>query len=749
MSEQKPQDILFAQKALELKMTTPKAISTSLKLQQHLRQLGREISLSDCLIQNKHINNHQVDIVQSALSWQQSQTATQPHAAQQAILKDKFLYYHVLQELGRGGMGAVYKVYDPRSERPVALKILLSTGEQSEMGRFLQEAKTLAKLDHPNIVKVYEVGDHNNLYYTMEYIVGRDLSFYAKSQNHLAVNIVAAIFCKIAHAVDCIHKEGIIHRDIKPANIILARDNHPKLMDFGLIKNKQHDRQFSCSGQVIGTVYYMPPEQINGQKVGKRADIYSLGATMYEVLTGTLPFYSPLYTTLTQKITTEDPVPLRNINPQIPADLEAICLKCLHKNPYKRYNDAKSLQKDLQNFMRGDAVSARRYTKIAAARTFIRRNKLFVASISTIFLVIVTSITLYFLMYQRYSQTLLSQKQNSLNAAKKAFTTLYNVYQMNSALRENVEMIAQLNEVFRALEKLDIMDDLEKHIDVLMLYGIVCSETENLQKKGIDIYNKIIAVRPDYAKAYTNRGRIYHKMKNYEQAMRDYNKAIKINNDHKAYNNRGYIYLNQDNHILAEKDFDKAISLNPQNSEAYGNKGILYRRQKKYQRALQCYAKAIELSPMSSNMYSNRGLLYEEMQNFAAAMKDYQRAILYNPKYYGVYCNRGKLYARLGQEQLAIEDYLHALKLNPDFYQVHNNLGMIYTNMRKYFKALPHIKKAIELNPKYSNAYANLGILYQQQGKIQQAIAAWKKAIALGSKHKRVLESYIKQASKH
>ncbi|BBM82595.1 serine/threonine-protein kinase [Candidatus Uabimicrobium amorphum] len=753
MSDSKPEDVLFAQKALELKITTPQAISVSLKLQQHLRQLGRHVSLSDCLMQNKHVNNSQVDIVRSALSWQsqsrQSQAVTQPFSSQHTVLKDKFLHYHVLQELGRGGMGAVYKVYDPRSERPVALKILLSSGGRSEIGRFLQEAKTLAKLDHPNIVKVYEVGDHDNLYYTMEYLVGHDLSFYTESQNHLSPNVVADIFCQIANAVHGIHEEGIVHRDIKPANIVLTKDNHPKLMDFGLIKKKQSDRQFSCSGQVIGTAYYMSPEQINGQKIGKRSDIYSIGATMYEVLTGTLPFYSPVYATVAYKITKEDPLPPRSINPQIPTELEAICLQCLQKNPYKRYNDAKSLEQDLRNFLRGDIVSARRYTKLAAAQTIIRRNKLLVSSVCTIFLVIVAAIILYISMYKQYSQTLLRQKQNALSAAKKAFTTLYSIYEINGALKENVQLIQQLNDVFRELEKLDIMTDLEKHIDVLMLYGIVCSETEELRSKGIEIYDKIIEKRPRYAKAYTNRGLIYQKMKDYKRAIRDYNEAIKINNDYKAFTNRGYIYLNQNNYELAERDFDKAISLNADNGKAYGNKGILYRRQKKYQRALECYAKAIELSPISSNLYSNRGLLHEEMRNFSAAMKDYKSAILHNPKYYGVYCNRGKLYARLGQQESAKEDYLHALKLNPDFYQVHNNLGMVYMKQNNYSKALFHIKKAIELHPKHSNAYANLGVLYQKQGKNKQAIAAWRKAISLGSEHKRVLESYIRSASKH
>ncbi|WP_372370713.1 protein kinase [Candidatus Uabimicrobium sp. HlEnr_7] len=735
MTDNKQKEMLLAKKALELKITNTTTISSCLKLQQQMQQNGQGVSLVDCLLHNKKINNQQLKIIQDAILWQEKNKPGQI----------TFLHYHILQELGSGGMGIVYKVYDTRSGRVAALKILKNSESTKEMDRFLLEARTLAQLNHPHIINVYEVGDYKNLYYTMEYITGHDLSHYTRPQNHLLPDNVAKIFSDVASALDKIHNQGIVHRDIKPANIILNEKHSPKLMDFGLIKKQKIDHQFSSTGQIIGTPYYMPPEQIDGGKVTHRTDIYSLGITMYEILTGILPFYSPQYSTLVQRITHEEPTPPRNINPQIPIELEAICLKCLHKNPYKRYPSAHHLQQDLQKFLQNETVSAKHYTSIVAAKKFIHRNKWLMLSISIIFSTIILATVTYVSMYKKYAAKIYTQKQNSLQALKEAFSALYTVYNYHNALKENTQLIQGLHKTFEEIERLEIVDNLENHQEMLMLYGLVCSQSDDLQQKGIQIYSKIIRQKPNFAKAYTNRGHIYHLLKKNQLALLDFNKAINLENDNKAYTNRGYLYLEQGKYIKAEQDFNKAIFLNPDNAEAYGNKAILYRRQKKYKKALELYKKAIEISPMSENFYSNRGLLYQEISQFDLAMKDYERAIRYNPKYYGVYCNRGKLYSHLNKSELAKKDFLHALELNPNFYQVHNNLAMLYIRNNNYKKAHLHIKKAIEIFPRYSNAYANLGNLYKKQSKNKQAIIAWKKAILLKSPHQKVLETYISE----
>jgi tRNA A-37 threonylcarbamoyl transferase component Bud32 len=271
-----------------------------------------------------------------------------------------FGHYEILETIGRGGMGVVYKARQVDLDRPVALKMILASqlASPEQVRRFETEARAAAGLRHPNIVQIFEAGRvDGQSYFAMEYVAGQGLNAVARSE---AIDPVRAAtwMVAIARAVDYLHSRGIVHRDLKPSNILVDADGRPLVTDFGLIK--MADSELTSSQAIIGTPSYMSPEQAASQndRVGPKSDVYSLGAILYELLTGRPPFLgaSPLET-LVDVLEGEPPAP-REIRAAIPREIELVCLKSLAKAPEHRYQSAEDLARDLDRFIAGEPVSA-------------------------------------------------------------------------------------------------------------------------------------------------------------------------------------------------------------------------------------------------------------------------------------------------------------------------------------------------------------------------------------------------------
>jgi hypothetical protein len=304
-----------------------------------------------------------------------SQDASATHAA---ALGDGLPGYELLGEIAHGGMGVVYKARQLRLGRVVALKMIL--GGQfvapGDVERFRTEAAAVADLDHPNIVPIYEVGEHaGRHYFSMKLIEGGSLT---QHMSRLAADPkgAACLLAKVARAVHHAHQRGVIHRDLKPGNILLGPDGEPYVTDFGLAKRLQADSKVTQTGVIMGTPAYMPPEQASGKKgeVTTLADVYSLGAVLYELLTGRPPFQAetPLDTLL--QVIEKEPEPPRRLKPEVDKDLEAVCLKCLRKDPHQRYASAAELADDLERWQRGEPTRARPPTAWQAVRFWLRQN---------------------------------------------------------------------------------------------------------------------------------------------------------------------------------------------------------------------------------------------------------------------------------------------------------------------------------------------------------------------------------------
>jgi serine/threonine-protein kinase len=265
------------------------------------------------------------------------------------------------RELGRGGMGVVYEARQRSLNRVVALKMVLrgEFASHADRARFRAEAEAAARLVHPNIVQVYEVGDvAGQPYFAMQFVTGPTLSRQL-AEGPLTPSEAAKLLAAVARGVEHAHRHGIVHRDLKPANVLLAADDTPKVTDFGLAKLADAG-SFTQTGAIIGTPSYMAPEQARAEKqLGPTADIYALGAILYECLTGRPPFQAATALDTLLLVQEQDPVPPRLLNPKVPRDLETICLKCLEKSPGRRYASAADLAADLEAFGAGEPVAAR------------------------------------------------------------------------------------------------------------------------------------------------------------------------------------------------------------------------------------------------------------------------------------------------------------------------------------------------------------------------------------------------------
>ncbi len=265
-------------------------------------------------------------------------------------------------EIGRGGMGIVYRAWHDGLDREVAVKLLatgsFATSEQRR--RFLGEARLAARVRHPGIVTIHDAGERDGqLYIAMDLVAGDDLAARLRD-GPMAPREAAAVSAEIARAVHHLHASGIVHRDLKPSNVLLDPAGRPLLADFWLARDESTEDHATASGTILGTPEYMPPEQAAGRvrNLGPPADVYGIGALLYAILTGRPPFIGDTKLLVVMNVLEREPVPPRRLNPRVPAALQRICLRCIEKEPSRRYASAAAIADDLEAWLRGDRIAA-------------------------------------------------------------------------------------------------------------------------------------------------------------------------------------------------------------------------------------------------------------------------------------------------------------------------------------------------------------------------------------------------------
>jgi len=486
--------------------------------------------------------------------------------------------YEILGELGRGGMGVVYQARQVKLNRVVALKMILtgSHAGAADLARFRTEAEAVASLQHTNIVQIFEVGEHEGRpFFSLEHVEGGSLA-----GTPLSAGAAARLVETLARAMHAAHQRGIIHRDLKPGNILLTADGTPKISDFGLAKRLNMDTGQTQSGALMGTPSYMAPEQARGEarEIGPAADVYALGAILYECLTGRPPFLAATAFDTIRQVINEEPVPPRRFQSKTPRNLETICVKCLEKKPARRYASAHELAEDLRRFQAKEPIRARPAGRLERCWRWCHRNPAVAALAATLCLVVtgafagLTSLWLQadaertaaewerataiaertraetFAADAAREQEHAKEKSRQANAeavkATRIARVLTDMFQATDPLGLNGAPLLAMNtgETLTAREILDraterIARDLREEPDVRAklldtLGGVYCTlglpeRAAPLLEEAISVWRRLLpADHPDLAGTLHNLGWLYHQRGDYVKAEGYYREAV-------------------------------------------------------------------------------------------------------------------------------------------------------------------------------------------------------------------------------
>ena len=309
-----------------------------------------------------------------------SEAETTKNSPDAQDLPEQIGSYEIVEELGRGGMGVVYKARDVRLKRTVALKVILTGthATDNERKRFQTEAESVARLKHQNIVQVYEVGEsEGHPFLALEYCSGGSLADRLKRKRP-SPRDAASLVASLSNAMEHSHLAGVVHRDLKPANVLFDADGTPKIADFGLAKKLDEDEGHTRTGAIMGSLGYMSPEQASGQNANtnSKTDVYAMGAILYSLLAGHPPFQGSNAIETLNLVMDGEPIPIRRTHPNCPRDLETISLKCLNKSPSDRYPTSRDFHDDLTRYLNGEPIHARPSTTYEQLFSWCRRNPL-------------------------------------------------------------------------------------------------------------------------------------------------------------------------------------------------------------------------------------------------------------------------------------------------------------------------------------------------------------------------------------
>jgi eukaryotic-like serine/threonine-protein kinase len=621
--------------------------------------------------------------------------------------------YEIESVLGRGGMGVVYKTRQLSLGRTVALKMLLAGPYASpqERLRFRHEAEAIAALRHPNIVQVHDVGEYEGrLYFTMEFVEGGSLA--QKSQGTpQPAREAATLVATLARAVHAAHQAGIVHRDLKPGNVLLTADGTPKLSDFGLAKRLEGDGELTLSGAALGTPSYMAPEQAQGRaRTAERSlDVYSLGAILYELLTGRPPFRAATNAETLRQVIFEDPVPPSRLNASVPRDVETICLKCLQKAPSQRYAGAEALAEDLDHFLRGESITARPDGRLQRMVRRIRRQPLFSA--------VVAASTLLALAFVGGALWLFSQRAAGERAAEEDLQEMARSAEasrwpearaalerakVRTANGASARMLGRIDHSFRDLQLVSRLDkirlgrrdragDSNTHADEFYekafveagLGGVTDDPAEVAARiRPLAIRNGLVAALDDWALCFHSIGQD--------------NPVLK----HRA----GWVL-----EVARQSDSDpsgwRIRARDPKNWDAKS--------------LLELTASAPIKDTSVSLLLAHANRLEQAGQDPCPFLTNVQKQ--HADDFWANFVLGNKLRER---EQWAnsIRYYQAALSIRPQTSDVHNNLGLALMQIGQLDDAADHLDKAVELDPGNTAAFGNVGVIWRLQGRDVEAI---------------------------
>jgi eukaryotic-like serine/threonine-protein kinase len=707
-------------------------------------------------------------MLETAVGWHTDhdrETAPEP--------RREFGDYELLEEIGRGGQAVVYRARQKSLNRTVALK-LIGLGKWSstpQLKRFRQEAEAAASLAHPQIVPIYEIGDRDGFcYFSMQFIEGGQLDEVLKRQPCSARH-AAELLVGIARSVQFAHEHGILHRDIKPGNILLDRNGEPHLTDFGLARLIEQESTITHSADVVGTPSYMSPEQAAGdaKKVTPATDVYALGAVFYHMLTGQPPFAGNTSYETVRMVLNSEPRNPRMRNPKVDADLATICLKCLEKDPARRYQSAEALATDVEHWLRREPIQARRVGVLLRGKKWLQRNPATaITAVSVTGLLAAVGVMIWTTESTRRPSTYpLSVPNKSI--AVLPFENLsrdpdnaYLAEGIQSEILTRLSKIADLKVISRTSTQhyKSAPDNLSQ---VARQLGVANILEGTVQKSGDAVRVNVQLIKADtdshlwadtFDQKFTNifavESKIATRIAETLQARltgADRNAIAKrptANTEAYALYLKGRFFWNKRTGAdlrTAIYYFNQALGKDPGYALAYAGLADSYAILPRFgaaspadslPHAKAAAKKALELDDTLAEAHTSLAfpLAYYDC-DFEQSAKEFERAIHLNPNYATAHHWYGELLAQMGRFDEAIAEFKRAQELDPLSLIINADLGEVYRWARQYDKAIEQLRKTLEMDPRFYYAHWNLGIALQLKGELSTAIGEYRKAVEL------------------
>ncbi|MBI2898994.1 MAG: protein kinase [Planctomycetes bacterium] len=714
-----------------------------------------------------------------------------------ANAKSRIGKYVAVKELGRGGMGIVYKAWDTGLKRWVALKLLTAPPEGDELARFRREAQMAASIRHPNIVGVYEVGEVDGRpHIAMEFVDGRTLA-----GQKIPAKRAAELLAEVASAVDHAHSKGIIHRDLKPQNVMIDKEGKPYVMDFGLAKSVRTESRITVSGTVIGTPSYMSPEQARGRNsaLDRRTDVYSLGAVLYELLTGRPPFHgsSPLETL--ELVTKSDARLPSELNPAVPHDLETIALKCLEKEQERRYPTARLLAEDLRRWIRGEAIAARRASLATTLARRVSRNRAGAFAIAVVLVAAVAVAEIFVssrsasdraraqtladadaafargdwnraeVLYQKGGEPRKADLARRKRAARdeEARTTREREDRERREKEEKAQRDAEAAKKARSDAQPDYdsgrrnLDEAERD---LYRAGADLSRTRRLLETAVADFTRAIGKFADFHEAFLARGQAQARLRKPREAEEDFAKAVGLlPNYSAAFLERGRLHLARYMELaetgpdagaeppsfaaIREKavaDFRRAQELGNLGEEMTLVEAAIAFAQNRPDDAIAHLTRLIDSGSRKEEYFKLRGDAFRRKFQPPSdrrtewgqkARDDYAEAVRICPNYYAALRYRGAIYFESGMPVEAEADFREGLRINPEDSFANSDMGTLLFQQGKAAEAEPYFDRAVALDPLNYRAWANRGTLKFQRMDYAPARADLDRALAVHPKY--------------
>jgi len=686
-------------------------------------------------------------------------------------------HYRIISKLGAGGMGEVYLAQDTLLDRKVAIKILPAESHADEPAkkRLVIEARAAAKLDHPNICSVYEVGEaEGRQFIAMQYVEGETLSVRA-ARKPLDLSEILSIATQVADALAEAHAHAIIHRDIKPANIMLTRRGQAKVMDFGLAKSiggpsdseAKTESFLTSPGTILGTLPYMSPEQVSGDQIDARSDVFSFGAMLYELVSGRQPFAGASAAATASAILTHEPPSLARFVIELPDELQRIVRKCLEKDREQRYQSARDLTLDLQNIGRqvesapaqslseSRLPSVSRLTGLPLSRTLLAIAVITLVSAGLTYLIffrrppVATTIPIR-------SLAVLPLENLSGDPAQEYFAD-----GMTEAVTSELAKIGALRVISRtsAMQYKGVRRSLTDIARELNVDGIVqgsvlrsggrvkitaqlirgATDQQVWSGEHVRELTDILALQSDVARAIAKQVQIQLTA---QETVRLSNSA-KVNPEaHDAYL-RGRFYWNKDAREDLERArnyFEEALKKDPLYAPAHAGLADYYsvlpfytnaRPDDVFPKAKESVARALQIDNSLAEAHGTRAyiLTYYDW-NWAEAEMEFQQALALNPNDATLRHRYSRYLSSLGRVDEALTELERARLLDPNDLVIKANLGVIYYFARKYDNAIDELKKVLSDHPDFGTAHWGLGLAYEQKKLYDEASVELQKAAA-------------------